>query len=343
MSLGPLMISLAGTQLTEEDKAILSHPLIGGVILFSANYVSLTQMTELINHIRQLRQPALLIAVDHEGGKVQRFQDSFTKLPPAAALGRLYEQNPQQAVGFAQQVGWVLAIELRAIGVDFSFTPVLDLDYGVSQVIGDRAFHHQPNVVTLLARAVMQGMRAAGMMAVGKHFPGHGAVIEDSHQALPSDNRDFVDLQFTDLLPFENLIEYGLPAIMPAHVTYPKVDTVPVGFSMRWLQHILRQRLRFQGAIFSDDLSMAGAKVMGDVVNRTHLALWAGCDMVLICHDRAGVIQVLNQLTFRSSPISQVRLMRMRGKAHPTSWENLHKKSRWKQVQETCKILERFA
>jgi len=336
MSLGPLMIDLEGQTLTNEERELLQHPLVGGVILFTRNYASPTQISALITEIHSLREHHLLIAVDHEGGRVQRFRDQFVHLPPCAKLGELYDRNNRQALTLAQQMGWLLATELRAVGVDFSFAPVLDLGRGISSIIADRAFHANPEIVAELARAMMVGMRQAGMMAVGKHFPGHGAVAADSHVAVPVDERRFVDLQFEDLLPFERMIHYGLAAIMPAHVIYPQVDSQPAGFSARWLQDILRKHYEFQGVIFSDDLSMAGAAVIGDPLARAQQALQAGCDMVLICNDRTAAIQVIDNLGEHKSPISQIRLMRLRGKAG-LDWESLHANEKW---QQACCALE---
>ncbi len=336
MSLGPLMIDVEGYTLTDEDRELLQHPLVGGVILFTRNYESIEQVTTLTTEIHALRQPSLLIAIDHEGGRVQRFRDQFFRLPACAKLGEVYDRNNHQGLALAEQMGWLMAAELRAIGVDFSFAPVLDLGRGMSTVITDRAFHAAPEVVAELARAMMVGMRQAGMMAVGKHFPGHGSVVADSHVAVPVDERRFVDLQFEDLLPFERMIRYGLAAIMPAHVIYPQVDTQPAGFSARWLQGILRKTLDFSGVIFSDDISMAGAAVVGDALARTQHALQAGCDMILICNDRSAAIQVIENLGEYQSPSTQVRLMRLHGKT-AQNWETLHANQKWLQTQQALR------
>lgn len=313
MALGPVMLDLAGPALTPPEREQLGHPLVGGVILFSRNYKSPQQLERLVAEIHGLRHPPLLVAVDHEGGRVQRFREGFTRLPPARRLGELYDRHPKQALALSESCGYVMAAELRAVGVDFSFAPVLDLDRGLSQVIGDRAFHRDPEIVAKLARAYMRGMARAGMAAVGKHFPGHGGCAADSHTELPVDNRELADIQLEDLVPFERLIQAGLAAVMPAHVLYPRVDEVPAGFSRVWLQHILRVSLGFQGVIFSDDLSMAGAEVAGDIVARARAALSAGCDMVLVCNDAAAAARLLDGLGSYSDPVSMLRLVRLHG------------------------------
>ncbi len=314
MLLGPVMLDISGQELTAEDRTRLCHPLVGGVILFSRNYRTPEQIAALVNEIHALRDPQLLVAVDHEGGRVQRFRDGFTSLPPMRRLGALHDENPRRARRLAETCGWLLAAELRAVGVDFSFAPVLDLDRGVSRVIGDRAFHADPEVVADLAHAVMHGMGRAGMAAVGKHFPGHGAVAADSHLALPVDERELADILAEDVLPFERMIHYGLAGIMPAHVVYPKVDSRPAGFSTRWLQDILRGRLGFQGVIFSDDLSMEGAKGEGDVVACARAALSAGCDMILVCNDTPAAERLLDGLGAHDDPVTGLRLVRLHGR-----------------------------
>ncbi len=324
MTLGLVMIDLCGTTLSAEERDLLRHPQVGGVILFTRNYASPQQLIALTQAIHAARQPPLLIAVDHEGGRVQRFREGFTRIPPMRRLGGIWAQHPQRARRLAQQTGYVLGAELRACGVDFSFTPVLDLDYGESQVIGDRAFQRDPQAVAELAHQLMLGMKDAGMAAVGKHFPGHGFVIADSHLAIPVDERGYADLLMDDIEPFRQMVDYGLPAIMPAHVIYPKVDALPAGFSAKWLKDILRGELGFDGVIFSDDLSMEGAKAGGDVVTRGEAALAAGCDMVLLCNDPASAKTLLNGLKTRMSPVSLARLARMHGKPHPPSLMQLH-------------------
>ncbi len=333
------MIDLESQALSSEERELLQHPLVGGIILFSRNYESPAQIRALIADIHALRDPPLLIAVDHEGGRVQRFREGFTRLPACAQLGQRYDCNRSDALTMATSMGWILATELRSVGVDFSFAPVLDLGRGVSSVIGDRAFHSHPEVVALLTEAMMIGMREAGMIAVGKHFPGHGSVAPDSHLAVPIDERRFADIVSEDLVPFAYLIHQGLPAIMPAHVIYPQVDSQPAGFSSRWLQDVLRGQLGFQGVIFSDDITMAGAAVVGDPLTRAQLALSAGCDMVLICNDRTAAIQVISNLGEYHSPVSQARLLQLQGKT-ALSWETLPQDNRWLEAQAVLKMIQ---
>ncbi|MGB0128419.1 MAG: beta-N-acetylhexosaminidase [Rhodocyclaceae bacterium] len=287
------MLDVAGTELTDEERITLSHPLVGGVILFTRNYASPEQLAALTAEIHALRAPPLLVAVDHEGGRVQRFREGFTRLPPMRALGALWDSDRNGALRAARAVGHVLAAELRACGVDLSFTPVLDLDHGPSGVIGDRAFHRDPAVVTTLANALIDGLAEAGMSSVGKHFPGHGFVAADSHLALPVDNRSYAVIAADDLEPFQKLIPV-LGGVMPAHIIFDQVDArYTAGFSPSWLQVVLRQRLGFRGAVFSDDLSMEGASVAGDVVARATAAVLAGCDMVLVCNAPAAARDLL--------------------------------------------------
>jgi beta-N-acetylhexosaminidase len=288
--LGPVMLDVVGTSLDEDDLRRIRHPLTGGVILFARNYINREQLVALTAAIHAAR-PDMLIAVDHEGGRVQRFRtDGFTHLPPMRALGRLWDRDVLEATRVATDIGFVLGAELRACGVDLSFTPVLDLDFGESGVIGDRAFHRDPRVVTLLAKSLNHGLALAGMANCGKHFPGHGFVKADSHVAVPVDERTLEEILADDAAPYEWL-GLSLAGVMPAHVIYPKVDRHPAGFSKKWLS-MLRNKFGFKGVIFSDDLSMEGASVAGSVVAGANAALKAGCDMVLICNapDKADAL-----------------------------------------------------
>lgn len=308
------MLDVAGTSLTAEERERLAHPHAGGVILFSRNYESPAQLAALVAAIHAVREPRLLVGVDHEGGRVQRFRDGFTRLPAARRFGEIYDENPKRAKRLAHTAGWLMAAELLAVGVDFSFAPVLDLDRGISQVIGDRAFHSRPDTVADIAVSYVAGMAEAGMAATGKHFPGHGGCAPDSHVAAPIDERDYADIALEDLVPFARLIDNGLAGIMPAHVVFPRVDEQPAGYSRVWLREILRGRLGFQGVIFSDDLSMEGAKGVGGMVDRAHAALAAGCDMVLVCNDPASAATVLDGLRPEPDPTSRLRLVRMHGR-----------------------------
>ncbi len=295
---GPVIVDVAGTELTVDDIARLSHPLVGGVILFARNYESRPQLAALCRQIRGLRRPPLLICVDHEGGRVQRFREGFTQIPPMRELGELWERDVLGACKRATEIGQTIGAELREVGVDLSFTPVLDLDHGPSGVIGDRAFHRDPRVVTLLSKSLMHGLLLSGASNCGKHFPGHGYARADSHVEVPVDDRDLATILADDAAPYAWLGE-TLLAVMPAHVIYPKVDPAPAGFSKRWLQTILRRRLGFRGMIFSDDLSMEGAAVAGGIVERAQAALSAGCDMVLVCNQPAMAEKLLGALQWK--------------------------------------------
>ena len=329
MSLGSLMLGVSGLVLTAQEREMLRHPQVGGVILFTRNYAGPDQVAALVADIHALREPHLLVAVDHEGGRVQRFRQGFTRLPPMRELGVLYERDIKHAKHLADTIGWLMAVELRAVGVDFSFTPVLDLDYGVSGVIGDRAFHRNPEIVADIAHSFMIGMERAGMAATGKHFPGHGAVAPDSHVSIALDDRSYNDIYLEDVVPFERMVHFGLAGIMPAHVIYPQVAPEPAGFSPFWMQEVLRKRLGFQGVIFSDDLEMEGASVAGSIVDRAHAALDAGCDMVLSCNDFTAMAQLLDGMRIHDDPASHFRLMRMHGR-HAITRAQLHTDPAWK-------------
>lgn len=306
LSYGPLMIDIAGLTLTDLDRERLCHPLVGGIILFSRNFASREQLTALTAEIHALREPRLLIAVDHEGGRVQRFRDGFTRLPAMRTLGELYQRDAAAGLAATRAVGLVLAAELRACGVDYSFTPVLDLDYGPSRVIGDRAFHRDPEVVIVLAAALGEGLHAAGMGNCGKHYPGHGYVIPDSHVELPIDDRQLAAMQ-EDLLPYRRL---ALDAVMAAHVIYECFDCNTAVFSSKWIDY-LRNDIKFDGMVFTDDLSMAGAGVVGDMLARVQTAYAAGCDMLLVCNAPDSVALVLDNWQPQVDPLRGQRVSKL--------------------------------
>ncbi len=308
---GPVIVDIAGTELSVDDIARLSHPLVGGVILFARNFESRAQVTALCRQIRALRRPPLLICVDHEGGRVQRFRKGFSQIAPMRELGELWDRDVLAACKKATEVGQIIGEELREVGVDLSFTPVLDLDHGSSAVIGDRAFHRDPRVVTLLTKSLMHGLLLSGMANCGKHFPGHGYAKADSHHELPTDDRDLATILADDAAPYAWLGD-ALTAVMPAHVVYSSVDPLPAGFSKRWLQTILRRRLGFRGMIFSDDLTMEGAAVAGDIVQRANAAFAAGCDMVLVCNRPDLADQLLASLHWKADRHFSERFSRMR-------------------------------
>ncbi|MGB3623374.1 beta-N-acetylhexosaminidase [Ketobacter sp. MCCC 1A13808] len=331
MAIGPLMLDLEGTSLCQADIRRLQHPATGGVILFSRNIDSLAQTRELIAAVRQLR-PELILAIDQEGGRVQRIREGVTRLPPLARLGEQYQQNPDAALMQAANWGWLMASEMLALGLDISFAPVLDLECGRSAVIGDRSFHHSADTVTALAKAYISGMHDAGMAATVKHFPGHGWAEADSHVAIPLDERDELEIDALDMIPFKQLCGV-YDAVMPAHVIYSRVDPQPAGFSSYWLQTVLRQRLGFNGVIFSDDLTMEGASVAGGFAQRAKRALDAGCDMVLVCNHHQGADEVLDFLAQDSRYVAdQTRLKTMLARRMNT-WEQLLADDRYGQIQ----------
>lgn len=297
------MADVQAFHLTDEEKQRLLDPAIGGVILFRRNFESVEQLKALIREIKVLRSPELIVAVDHEGGRVQRFIHGFTRLPAMNVLGQLWDREGEAvAKMLAEQVGWVLATELSACGVDVSFTPVLDLDWGKCAVIGNRSFHHDAHVVTELALALQKGLNLGGMKSCGKHFPGHGFVEGDSHLTQPQDNRCLADLQAADMVPFRQLSGAGMAAVMPAHVVYPQIDAKPAGFSEKWLQQILRQDMGFNGVIFSDDLTMEGAGSVGGIKERAANAFAAGCDIALVCNRPDLVDELCEDFVIPSNP-----------------------------------------
>ena len=335
MTLGPLMIDLAGTQLEAEERALLCHPLVGGVILFTRNYSEPAQLAHLVAQVHAVRSPQLIVAVDHEGGRVQRFRAGFSELPSARRIGHAFDADESRGLELARAMGWLMAAELRAQGVDLSFAPCVDIDHGVS-FITDRAFHSRAEAVAQLASAYSQGMREAGMAATAKHFPGHGAVTADSHQTLPVDRRELVDLH-GDLMPYRRLIAHGLPAVMVGHLLFPAVDALPASLSSRWIGEVLRGEMRFQGAVFADDLSMGGAAGYGDIVARAERALAAGCDMLPVCNDRAAVVRLLDRCKAAPQPASGLRLIRLHGRDGRSS-EELRASPEWRRARD---LLER--
>jgi beta-N-acetylhexosaminidase len=332
VTLGPLMVDVEGLELTPEDREILRHPLVGSVILFTRNFHDSEQLTRLVADIHAVRAPALVVAVDQEGGRVQRFRSGFSALPSPRRIGHEFDVDVRAGIAFARSMGWLMAAELRAHGVDLSFAPCVDLDYGVSEVIGDRAFHARPDAVADLALAYVAGMKDAGMAATAKHFPGHGAVVADSHKALPVDRREWTEL-LPELAPYRRLIDNGLPGVMVAHILFPAVDPAPASLSRRWVQNALREELRFEGAIFTDDLSMGGAAEFGDIVARASAALDAGCDILPVCNDRAAVATLLDRLALEPQPSSHLRLVRMRGRPAPER-DELYAGEAWRTHQE---------
>jgi beta-N-acetylhexosaminidase len=341
MAYGRLMLDLAGTELTADERKLLQSPQVGGVILFARNISSREQVTALNAQIRQASD-SLLIAVDQEGGRVQRLRDGFTALPPMQVLGDTVTQNLHTGLQLVRDTGWLMASEVLACGFDISFAPVLDVDRDTSSIIGDRAFADQPETVTTLAQAFIEGMHEAGMAATGKHFPGHGGIVADSHLEAPVDNRSWQQLLERDLQPFAALAKV-LNGVMPAHITFPAIDAHSVGFSAFWLQQVLRQQLGFEGVIFSDDLSMKGADVAGSYTDKAQQALDAGCDMILVCNCPEGALEVLNMME-RQSLAGSDRIAAMRGTKRGTksvSWDRLCTDPRYNNIIQQLEELNR--
>jgi beta-N-acetylhexosaminidase len=326
------MVGIAGEALSAEEREWLLHPGVCGVILFARNFTSRAQLCSLVESVRKLRSPELLVAVDQEGGRVQRFRGPFTVLPPMRDISLSYVSETERAYDAAEKIGWLMAAELRACGIDMSFAPVVDLDRGVAPVIGDRAFHSDAETVASLTLAFMRGMRRAGMAATAKHFPTHAGAVIDSHEALAVDNRDFPEL-YDDLVPYHRLIAAGLHAVMVSHVVFPRLDPQPASLSRWWITEQLRTQLRFRGAIISDDLGMGGVETAGPMPTRMRAALDAGCDMVLICNEISHVPSMLEELEGYSNPAAQLRLMRLRGEQIP-DWDELRSSMEWRDARE---------
>ena len=336
--MGPVMFDVQGTSLSQEDKEILQHPLIGGLIFFTRNYQSPEQMADLSQQIRMVAKKPMLLAVDHEGGRVQRFREGFSLIPAMGKLWRMSEQNLALAKELAKQSAILMALEVQAVGIDISFAPVLDIN-NISDVIGDRAFHQHPDYVTELAEAFISGLHLVGMKATGKHFPGHGSVKADSHIDLPIDSRTSAEIFQQDLMPFKQLISKGkVDALMPAHIIFPDVDPQAVGFSRYWLQNILREQLGFNGVIFSDDLSMQGAASIGGYIERAEAAQAAGCDMLLLCNNRDGCVEVLDSANVSTSLVGSERLNKLlKTPDKNTNWSRLKENVVWQQASEYLK------
>ena len=335
MTLGPVMLDVKGLTLDDDDRRRLRHPQTGGVILFSRNYQDPQQLAQLCQQIHQLREPRLVVSVDHEGGRVQRFRDGFQAIPAMGHLGDLYNDDPKQALTLAETFAWLMSAELLRYGVDLSFSPVLDIADPVSSVIGDRAFHRNPESIAHLANAWVRGMRRAGMEAVGKHFPGHGSVEGDSHHVMPFDRRGFDEIEALDLVPFRRVINTHLAGIMMAHVIYDQVDAQAAGYSRYWIETVLREQLEFEGIVFSDDLSMSGAESVGGYTQRARRALDAGCDILLVCNNPEGADEVLESLSGYSNPATQMRMVRLHGRETAT---DLFDSDDWKQACDQLKV-----
>jgi beta-N-acetylhexosaminidase len=336
--MGPVMFDVQGTSLSQEDKEILQHPLIGGLIFFTRNYQSPEQMADLSQQIRTAAKKPMLLAVDHEGGRVQRFREGFSLIPAMGKLWRMSEKNLALVKELAKQSAILMALEVQAVGIDVSFAPVLDIN-NISDVIGDRAFHQHPDYVTELAEAFISGLHLVGMKATGKHFPGHGSVKADSHIDLPIDSRTSAEIFQQDLIPFKQLISKGkVDALMPAHVIFPEVAPQAVGFSRYWLQNILREQLGFNGVIFSDDLSMQGAASVGGYIERAEAAQSAGCDMLLLCNNRDGCVEVLDNANISTSLVASERLNKLlKTPDKNIKWSRLKENVVWQQASEYLK------
>jgi beta-N-acetylhexosaminidase len=332
---GRLMVDIEGTQLLDQERQLLQNPHVGGIILFARNIQSRMQLINLVKEIREVADP-ILIAVDQEGGRVQRFQEDFTRLPAMQVLGDFVEQDSRQGLDLARDVGWLMAAEVLACGLDISFAPVLDVDRETSSIIGDRAFSDQAQQVVKVAKAFIEGMSEAGMAATGKHFPGHGGIVADSHLEAPVDNRLLSDLQHRDMLPFTQLSDC-LGAIMTAHITFPEIDVHSVGFSPFWLQEMLRNQIGFQGVIFSDDLTMKGADIVGGYKQKAKMALEAGCDMILVCNSPQGVLEVLDYMQWVEISGCE-KVAQMRAQTFST-WHQLTAQARYTETKIKLKDL----
>lgn len=328
-NIGPVILDLEGTELRAEERDMLQHPMVGGVIFFTRNFQSAAQIERLCQDIRAARTTPILLTVDQEGGRVQRFRQDFTRLPSMGKIGKLFESSSDTALKLAETCGWLMAAELLAVGIDLSLAPVLDLNKIENPAIGDRAFHQDPEIVVSLACAIQKGMRAAGMAAVGKHFPGHGSVSIDTHLDLPVDLRSFDEIAASDLIPFVKLIQNGISGIMPAHIIFSSVDTKQVGFSSIWLKTILRDKLKFSGLIFSDDLNMKGADVGVRYSDRALAALHAGCDMILICNNRPAAVEILATLSNEKFSVSSTKFHALQGQFSFSSLRELIDTTEW--------------